>query len=418
MDNEAAPTAGVRREGDALVNARHRIALLAETVGTRHPEYATGLNQLALLLIMQGDPAAAEPYLREALDVRRDALGESHPDYATNLSSLGGLLWARGAVDEAEPLLRRAAEIRMSTLGASHPKTVVSLNSLEQLLQAREGPPITSVRPPGNAPVSASPGDAELAGWADSTVAPESIPVVSGPPELASILPFSAAGEASPRPGDRETKPETPTLSDAESLLPRLAAEFSRLGDRFLESGRQLLSEGRLPSEELIADARAARHDFEKLQGLLRGIASTLGLFEYASSDNLSALSESLPDLHAAVALRRSWVQQRQGAVALLRQVEHLGFAGEPHFEPLTACQSQARSLRETIGGLGLDGQPDIVRALLDGEHPLAAFLQLATAGDEVDDHHWSVAFERVEAEFGPALAVAAARSRIRPVAH
>ncbi len=65
-----------RRESEAVVNARQRIDLLAESFGIKHPEYATGLNQLALLLIMQGDPEGAEPLLRQALQVRRETLGE------------------------------------------------------------------------------------------------------------------------------------------------------------------------------------------------------------------------------------------------------------------------------------------------------------------------------------------------------
>ena len=88
-------TAEDRRESEAVANARNRIATLAAHYGTNHPEYASGLNQLALLLIMHGDPGSAEPLLSQALEVRRVALGERHPDYATNLSSLGGLLWAR-----------------------------------------------------------------------------------------------------------------------------------------------------------------------------------------------------------------------------------------------------------------------------------------------------------------------------------
>src|SRR4051812_40597846 len=70
------------REHEAVANARHRLELQRQAVGERHPEFATGLNQLALLLIMHGDPEHAEPLLREALAIRKDVLGEHHPDYA------------------------------------------------------------------------------------------------------------------------------------------------------------------------------------------------------------------------------------------------------------------------------------------------------------------------------------------------
>ena len=121
-------------------------------MGDRHPDYASSLIQLALLLIMHGDADEAEPLLREALDIRRETLGERHPDYATCLSSLAGLLWARGDLDGAEPLLRQALEIRYEVLGDRHPKSVVSLNSLDQLLQAKtawaEGHPQPEEPPP------------------------------------------------------------------------------------------------------------------------------------------------------------------------------------------------------------------------------------------------------------------------------
>src|SRR3954449_2373836 len=67
------------REHEAVANARHRLELQRQAGGERHPEFATGLNQLALLLIMHGDPEHAEPLLREALAIRKDVLGEHHP---------------------------------------------------------------------------------------------------------------------------------------------------------------------------------------------------------------------------------------------------------------------------------------------------------------------------------------------------
>ncbi len=93
-------------EPDAVASARLRLEEQRQAVGDHHPDYATGLNQLAMLLIMHGQPDQSEPLLRQALAVRKEVLGERHPDYATNLSSLAGLLWAWGDLDGAEPLMR------------------------------------------------------------------------------------------------------------------------------------------------------------------------------------------------------------------------------------------------------------------------------------------------------------------------
>ena len=53
-----------------------------KVLGEKHPDYATSLNNLALLYKDMGDYAKAEPLYRQALEIRKQALGEKHPDYA------------------------------------------------------------------------------------------------------------------------------------------------------------------------------------------------------------------------------------------------------------------------------------------------------------------------------------------------
>jgi hypothetical protein len=48
----------------------------------RHPNRARALLGLGEILIARGDPAAAAPLLREALDVFRAALSPGHPNIA------------------------------------------------------------------------------------------------------------------------------------------------------------------------------------------------------------------------------------------------------------------------------------------------------------------------------------------------
>ena len=59
-----------------------------------HPETATGLNHLALLLHARGDYTAAEPLYRRALSIRESALDPEHPDTAASLNNLAVLLKA------------------------------------------------------------------------------------------------------------------------------------------------------------------------------------------------------------------------------------------------------------------------------------------------------------------------------------
>jgi hypothetical protein len=49
-------------------------------------------------------------------------LGEGHPEYATSLNNLAVLYRAMGRHGEAEPLSLKAESILRSTLGTQHPK--------------------------------------------------------------------------------------------------------------------------------------------------------------------------------------------------------------------------------------------------------------------------------------------------------
>jgi hypothetical protein len=57
------------------------------------------------MLSREGHYAAAEPLLREAVDIRREKLGPDHPAVAVGLDQLATLLRERGDLAEAEPLL-------------------------------------------------------------------------------------------------------------------------------------------------------------------------------------------------------------------------------------------------------------------------------------------------------------------------
>ena len=65
--------------------------LAAETAAsltTKHPDYASSLNNLAGLYEKTGLYVKAEALYLEALEVIRAVLGETHPNYAQSLSNL------------------------------------------------------------------------------------------------------------------------------------------------------------------------------------------------------------------------------------------------------------------------------------------------------------------------------------------
>ena len=75
----------------------------------RHPDTATSLNNLALLLEVQRDYAAARPLYEQALAIRKEVLGAwRDPDTAQSLNNLAMLLWAQGYYAAARPLYEQA----------------------------------------------------------------------------------------------------------------------------------------------------------------------------------------------------------------------------------------------------------------------------------------------------------------------
>jgi CHAT domain-containing protein len=109
-------------------------------LGENHPDYATSLNNLALLYEDIGDYTRAEPLLKQAMEIRRKTLGENHPDYATGLNNLAGVYLAMGNYARAEPLHKQTMEIFRKALGESHPSYATSLNNLAVLYAAWDKP--------------------------------------------------------------------------------------------------------------------------------------------------------------------------------------------------------------------------------------------------------------------------------------
>ena len=96
---------------------------MRETLGDRHTNTLTAINNLGSLLKEAGDFAAAEPLLRTAVEVQRETLGERHPYTLFSTNTLGQLLHAKGDFTAAERLLRDALKLQRETLGDRHPDT-------------------------------------------------------------------------------------------------------------------------------------------------------------------------------------------------------------------------------------------------------------------------------------------------------
>jgi hypothetical protein len=90
----------------------------------------------------QNDPVAAESLLRLALDLQIAASGPDHPDLATTLNNLALMLERQGNAAEAERCYRQAYDIARRGLPADDPLVTVSRDNLLAFLQS------TGVQPP------------------------------------------------------------------------------------------------------------------------------------------------------------------------------------------------------------------------------------------------------------------------------
>ena len=119
---------------DAIEKAQSAIDGYRELLGPEHPNYATSLKLLAMLLESQGESDRAVALFGEAIEIRKRSLGEEHPDYATILNDLGNTYYNKKEYSLAEPLYRRALEIAKRTRGESHSDCITYLDNLALLL--------------------------------------------------------------------------------------------------------------------------------------------------------------------------------------------------------------------------------------------------------------------------------------------
>ncbi|MDR3634463.1 MAG: tetratricopeptide repeat protein [Isosphaeraceae bacterium] len=441
MSHDVSAPVAKRGQQNAVANARQRLVEVRDSVGTAHPDYASALIQLALLLIMHGDPTEAEPLLREALDIRRVTLGERHPDYATCLSSLAGLLWARGDLDSAEPLLRQALVIRCEILGERHPKSIVSQNSLDQLLQAKKAWDSAASLETADqeaAPQEETPSESGSAPVTQATAESVEVSAVGSPAAEAPVETDGAAVDgvhaatepvAVPEVED-EPNPAAPTRAHVEPepaattgrsraefalAIEELAEQFAGLGGELHSAVGHLKDGGILPAETLLEALRDGRSRFASLRGEVLQFALGLGMgnAESKPADSLQDLRELLVELERYELERSRTGQARRQALATLEQVARLVYADPKDFPPLRECQEAARGLRESIEAAHPADLPAEAFALADGNHPYNALLALADAETGLNDDEWANALELVQTELGKPLSVAAARSKI-----
>ena len=114
---------------------REALELRHSTHGDKHVKTLIAMTNLATILENQHKFAGAEMLHRQVVDRRRVSLGNTHTDTLASISDLGMVLHRLGKDNEAEKLYREALEGRRTTLGETHPKTCLSVSNLGILLE-------------------------------------------------------------------------------------------------------------------------------------------------------------------------------------------------------------------------------------------------------------------------------------------
>jgi serine/threonine protein kinase/tetratricopeptide (TPR) repeat protein len=113
---------------------REAIEIRQKHFGREDPEYASILSNVGILLQDKGDYEAAEPIFREILDIDRKLLGDDDLNVAIDLNNLGNLLIDMGDYEASEPYLRDAVSILQKH---DHPWVSIAMSNLGELMNRR-----------------------------------------------------------------------------------------------------------------------------------------------------------------------------------------------------------------------------------------------------------------------------------------
>lgn len=130
---------------ERYAEARRRVdeclALARERYGLKHQITLTALGNLGDIQLHGGEPAAAEPTLREAVAGLEELFGADSDSLRAPLNSLGEAARVQGRTDEAEALHRRVLAIQLKALGPDGPSVPGTRLQLALDLLARPAPP-------------------------------------------------------------------------------------------------------------------------------------------------------------------------------------------------------------------------------------------------------------------------------------
>ncbi|MCB1164475.1 tetratricopeptide repeat protein, partial [bacterium] len=124
---------------DAESLFRGAIAIWAESLGPEHPQLSGGYYNLGRLLEQRGDLAGAADALRRGHVIDLATLGPEHVYIADGAMALGRVLLASGEPAAADPYLAQAVSVYRLQRDEDDPDLRRAAALLEECLRAREG---------------------------------------------------------------------------------------------------------------------------------------------------------------------------------------------------------------------------------------------------------------------------------------
>jgi CHAT domain-containing protein/tetratricopeptide (TPR) repeat protein len=110
-----------------------------------HPNLATSLSNLGLVLLAMGEYGKSLPYNEQALAMNerlypQARFPQGHPELANSLNNLGGLYWVMGAYGKALPYFEQALAMQQrlfpeARFPQGHPQLATTLNNLGALVK-------------------------------------------------------------------------------------------------------------------------------------------------------------------------------------------------------------------------------------------------------------------------------------------
>jgi tetratricopeptide (TPR) repeat protein len=126
------------RYTDAEKTLRAALNLRQALYGTKDPDVARTLKDLARTITRGGNPGAAIPLMQRALAVQRELRGnEPHPDLAEVLNDMGYVFDENGDLDNAEKFYRESLAMYRRLLGDKHPYVATELENVAFTAQSK-----------------------------------------------------------------------------------------------------------------------------------------------------------------------------------------------------------------------------------------------------------------------------------------